>query len=79
MVGEQIVRVDEAADRTLECKAGIAEAIRDQKYVIGFRTRFFFLTNSFDCQASDSEIMFNECTVHRSSCCTDTFIECFVS
>ena len=62
MVGEQIVRVDEAADRTLECKAGIAEAIRGQKYVIGFRTRcvfFFFLTNSFDCQASDSEIMFN--------------------
>ena len=60
MVGEQIVRVDEAADRSLECKAGIAEAIRDQKYVIGFQTRFFFfLTNSFDRQASDSEIMFN--------------------
>ena len=42
VVGEQIVRVDEAADRTLEWKAGIAEVIRDQKYVIGFRTRFFF-------------------------------------
>ena len=54
MVGEQIVGVDEAADRTLECKVGIAEAIRDkkfivgiaeairdQKFVVGFRTRCF--------------------------------------
>ena len=43
MVGEQIVGVDEAADLTLECKVGIAEAIRD-KFVVGFRTRCF----SFD-------------------------------
>ena len=39
VVGEQIVGVDEAADRTLECKVGIAKAIRDQKFVVGFRTR----------------------------------------
>ena len=41
VVGEQIVGVDEAADRTLECKLRIAEAIRDQKFVVGFRTRCF--------------------------------------
>ena len=41
MVGEQIVGVDEAVDRILECKAGIAEAIQDQKFVIGYRTRWF--------------------------------------
>ena len=41
MVGEQIIGVDEAADRTLECKVGIAEASRDQKFVVGFRTRCF--------------------------------------
>ena len=35
MVGEQVVDVNEAADRILECKAGIAEAIRDQKGVVG--------------------------------------------
>ena len=59
MVGEQIVGVDEAADHTLEYKVGIAEAIRDQKFVVGFQTRCFVLTNNFDCQASDSEIMFD--------------------
>ena len=41
MVGEQVVDVDEAADRILECKAGIAKAIRDQKWVVGFRTQCF--------------------------------------
>ena len=41
VVGEQIIGVDEAADYTLECKAGIAEAIQDQKFVVGFRTRYF--------------------------------------
>ena len=65
MVGEQIVCVDEAADRTLECKAGIAKATRDMKrFEIRnsssvFGPDVFVLTNSFDCQASDSEIMFD--------------------
>ena len=65
MVGEQIVRVDEAADLTLECKAGIAEAIRDMKRFeirnssLVFGSDVFVLTNCFDCQASDSEIMFD--------------------
>ena len=41
VVGEQIIGVDEAADRTLECKVGIAKAIWDQKFVVGFWTRCF--------------------------------------
>ena len=41
MVGEQVIDVDEAVDRTLECKAGIAEVIRDQKWVVGFQTWMF--------------------------------------
>ena len=40
MVGEQVVDVDEAADRILECKAGIAEIakrfeIRNESSVFG--------------------------------------------
>ena len=44
MVGEQIVRVDEAVDRTLECKAGIAEdfEIRNTSSVFGPDFFFFF-------------------------------------
>ena len=45
MVGEQVVDVDEAADRILKCKTGIAEAIRDQKWVDGFRTQCFCTDN----------------------------------
>ena len=45
VVGEQVVDVDEAADRILECKAGIAEVIRDQKWVFGFQTRCFCTDN----------------------------------
>ena len=61
MVGEQVVDVDEAADRILECKAGIAEIakrfeIRNESSVFGLDV--FVLTNSFDCQeSSDSTIM----------------------
>ena len=59
MVGEQVVDVDKAADRILECKAGIAEIakrfeIRNESSVFGL---VFVLTNSFDCQESDSTIM----------------------
>ena len=60
MVGEQVVDVDKAADRILECKAGIAEIakrfeIRNESSVFGLDV--FVLTNSFDCQESDSTIM----------------------
>ena len=60
MVGEQVVDVDEVADRILECKAGIAEIakqfeIRNESLVSGLDV--FILTNSFDCQQSDSTIM----------------------
>ena len=60
MVGEQVVDVDEAADRILECKAGIAEIakrfeIRNESSVFGLDV--FVLTDSFDCQESDSTIM----------------------
>ena len=60
MVGEQVVDVDEAADCILECKAGIAEIakrfeIRNESSVFGLDV--FVLTNSFDCQESDSTIM----------------------
>ena len=60
VVGEQVVDVDEAADRILECKAGIAEIakrfeIRNKSSVFGLDV--FVLTNSFDCQESDSTIM----------------------
>ena len=59
MVGEQVVDVDEAADRILECKAGIAEIakqfeIRNESV---FGLDVFVLTNCFDCQESDSTIM----------------------
>ena len=60
MVGEQVVDVEEAADRILECKAGIAEIakrfeIRYESSV--FRLDVFVLTNSFDCQESDLTLM----------------------
>ena len=61
MVGEQVVDVDEAADRILECKAGIAEIAK--RFEIRSESFFFFgldvfvLTNCFDCQESDSTIM----------------------
>ena len=59
MIGEQVVDVDEAADRIIECKAGIAEiakrfVIRNESPVFGLDV--FVLTNSFDCQESDSTI-----------------------
>ena len=59
MVGEQVIDVDEAADRILECKAGIAEAIRDQKINESsvFGLGVFVPTKSFDCQESGSTIM----------------------
>ena len=81
MVGEQVVDVDKAADRILECKAGIAEIakrfeIRNESSVFGLDV--FVLTNSFDCQESDSTIMLDYCTVHRSSCSAATFVECFM-
>ena len=56
MEEEQIVGVDEVADRNLECKAGIAEAIIESSV---FGPDVFVLTNRFDCQASDSEITFD--------------------
>ena len=60
MVGEQVGDVDEAADRIPECKAGVAEIakrfeIRNESSVFGLYV--FVLTNSSDCQESDSTIM----------------------
>ena len=55
MVGEQVVDVDEVADRILEYKAAKRFEIRNESSVFGLDV--FVLTNSFDCQESDSTIM----------------------